>query len=56
MRTLRDISTNIYFLQGEVSLMHNPQPGGPGYRFLSGPSPVTYLAWEALTVAKLLPA
>jgi hypothetical protein len=31
--------------------MPNPQPGGPGYRFLSGSSPLTCLAWEALPVA-----
>jgi len=41
-----------FFLQGEVvSLMPNPQPGGPGYPFLSGSSPLTCLPWEALPVA-----
>jgi hypothetical protein len=28
-----------------------PQPGGPGYPFLSGSSPLTCLAWETLSVA-----
>jgi len=42
----------LFFLQGEVvSLMPNPKPGGPGYPFLSGSSPLTCLAWEALPVA-----
>ena len=40
------------FVRGEVlSLTPNPQPGGPGYPFLSGSSPLTCLAWEALPVA-----
>jgi hypothetical protein len=34
----------------------NPQPGGPGYPFLSGSSPLTYLAWEYLPAATLPPA
>ena len=34
----------------------NSQPGGPGYPFSSGSLPMTYLAWEALPVAKLPPA
>jgi len=43
---------NIFSLQGEVvSLMPNSQPGRPGYPFLSGSSPLTCLAWEALPVA-----
>ena len=38
---------NINFLQGEVvSLTSNPQPGGPGYPFSSGSSPLTCLAWR----------
>ena len=41
----------IFFLRGEVSLTPNPQPGGPGYPFLSGSSPLTCLTWEALPVA-----
>ena len=36
---------------GVVNPTPNPQPGGPGYPFLSGSSPLTYLAWEALPVA-----
>jgi hypothetical protein len=39
-----------------VSLIPNPQPGGPGYLFLSGSSPLTCLAWEALPVVMLLAA
>jgi hypothetical protein len=42
----------ISFLRGEVvSLTPNPQPGGLGYPFLSGSSPLTCLAWESLPVA-----
>jgi hypothetical protein len=40
-----------FLLFGVVSPTPNPQPGGPGYPFLSGPSPLTCLAWEALPVA-----
>jgi hypothetical protein len=36
---------------GVVSPMPNPQPGGAGYHFSSGSSPLTCLAWEALPVA-----
>ena len=43
---------NNYFLQGEVvSLTPNPQPGGPGYPLLSGPSPSTCPARVVLPVA-----
>ena len=43
---------NNYFLQGEVvSLTPNPQPRGPGYPLLSGPSPSTCPARVALPVA-----
>jgi len=42
----------IFFLRVEVvSLTPNPQSGGPGYPFLSGSSPLTCLAMEALPVA-----
>ena len=41
---------------GVVSFMPTPQPGGPEYPFLSGSSPLTFLAWEALPVAQLSPA
>jgi hypothetical protein len=34
----------IFFHDGAVSLTPNPQPGGPGYPFLSGLSPLTSLA------------
>ena len=38
-------------LGGVVSPTTNPQPGGPGYPFLSGSSPLPCLAWVALPVA-----
>jgi hypothetical protein len=38
-------------LCGVVSLTPNTQPGGQGYPFLSGSSPLTCLVWEALPVA-----
>jgi hypothetical protein len=42
----------IFFLWGGfVSLTPNPRPGGPGYPFSSGSSPLTCLAWETLPVA-----
>ena len=40
-----------FLLCGVVSPEPNPQPGGPGYPFLSGSPPLTCLAWEALPVA-----
>jgi hypothetical protein len=40
-----------FLLCGVVSPTPNPQHGGPGYFFLSGSSPLTCLAWEALPVA-----
>jgi hypothetical protein len=40
-----------FLLCGVVSPTPNPHPGGPGYPFLSGSSPLTCLAWEALPVA-----
>jgi len=43
---------NKLFLRcGVVTPTPNPQPGGPGYPVLSGSSPLTCLAWEALRVA-----
>ena len=43
---------NNYILEGEiVSLTLNPQPGGPGYPLLSGPSPSTCPARVALPIA-----
>ena len=42
---------NIFLLGGFVSLTSNPQSGAPGYPFMSGSSPLTCLAWEALPVA-----
>jgi len=40
-----------FLLCGVVNPMPNPQPGGPGYPFLSGSSHLTCLVWEALPVA-----
>ena len=52
-----EISRQIQVLRGEtVSLTPNPQPGGPGYPFLSGSSPMTCLTRDAIPVASLLPA
>ena len=43
---------NKLFLRcGVVSPTRNPQPGGPGYPFSSGSSPLTCLAWVALPAA-----
>jgi hypothetical protein len=44
-------ATISFLLYGVVSPTPNPQPGGPGYPFLSGSSPLTCLSWEALPVA-----
>jgi hypothetical protein len=42
----------VFFFRGRVvGPAPNPQPGGPGYPFLSGSSPLTCLAWKALPVA-----
>ena len=42
----------IFFLWGGVvSLMPNPKPGGPGYSFQFGSSPLTCLTWEAPPIA-----
>jgi hypothetical protein len=43
--------TICFLLCGVVNPTPNPQHGGPGYPFLSGSSPLTCLAWEALPVA-----
>jgi hypothetical protein len=40
-----------FLLCGVVGPTPNPKPGGPGYPFLSGSSPLNYLALEALPVA-----
>ena len=45
------VSEQIIFMVWGCSPTPNPQPGGPGYPFSSGSSPLTYLAWEALPVA-----
>jgi hypothetical protein len=39
-----------------VSLMPNPQPGGPGYPSSSGSHPLTCPAWVTIPVATLPPA
>ena len=52
----RSFSTKHFLWDGFVSPTPNPQPGGPGYPFLSGSSPLTCLASEALPVATLPPA
>jgi hypothetical protein len=46
-----DFRNNKLLLHGVVSPTPNPQPGRPGYPFLSGSSPLTRLEWEALPVA-----
>jgi hypothetical protein len=52
-----DVFQQMYVLRGEtVSLTTNPQPGGPGYPFLSGSSPLICLAYDAILVASPLPA
>jgi len=52
-----EVSQQLYVLRGEVvSLTPNPQPGGPGYPFLSGSTPLTYLVRDAIQVASLPPA
>ena len=48
---LRSTFVTSFLLGGEVSPTPNPQPGGPGYPFLSGSSPLTCLAWKALPIA-----
>ena len=47
---------NSIFLQSEVSLTPNPQPGGPEYPSLCGSSPLTCSAWEVLPITTLSPA
>jgi hypothetical protein len=50
--SLSSTFVTIHFLLCDVvSPTPNPQPGGPGYLFLLGSSPLTCLAWEALPVA-----
>jgi hypothetical protein len=52
-----EVSRQIQLLQGGVvNPTPNPQPGGPGYPFLSGSSPLTCPEWEPLPVAMLPPA
>jgi hypothetical protein len=50
-RLIERFRNNYFFFRGEVvSLTPNPQPGGPGYLLLSGPSPSTCPAWVALPI------
>jgi hypothetical protein len=44
-------NSKFFYYVGVFNPTPNPQPGGPGYPFLSGSSPLTYLAWESLPVA-----
>ena len=41
-------NNKFFLLCGVVKPTPNPQPGGPGYPFLSGSSPLTRLAWEVV--------
>jgi hypothetical protein len=52
---IKRFSTKDFLRGGVVNPMPNPQPGGPGYPFLSESSPLTCPAWEALPVAMLRP-
>ena len=49
-------SEHRFFFLGWGTPTPNPQPGGPGCPFLSGPSPLTCPAWVTLPVATLPPA
>jgi hypothetical protein len=52
-----EVSQQLYVLRGEtVSLTPIPQHGGPAYPFLSGSSPLTCLARDAISLASLQPA
>jgi hypothetical protein len=46
-----DFHNNKFFTVWGCYPHAKPQPGGPGYPFLSGSSPLTCLAWDALPVA-----
>jgi hypothetical protein len=50
------VSEHFSFYGEVVSLMPNPQPGGPGYPSSSGSYPLTCPAWVILPVTKLPPA
>ena len=50
-RLIVGFRNKLFFRCEVVSPTPNPQPGGPGYPFSSGSSPLTCLAWEALPVA-----
>jgi len=45
------VTVRFFVLCGVLNPKPNPQPGGPGYPFLSGSSPLTCLAREALPIA-----
>jgi hypothetical protein len=53
--SLRFLDINFYGVK-LVVLMPNLQPGGPGYPFSCGSSPLTCPAWETLPVVTLPPA
>jgi len=44
-------NNKFFYCVGFLTPRQTPQPGGPGYPFLSGSSPLTCLAWEAPPVA-----
>ena len=50
-RLIVKFRNKLLLLCGVFSPTPNPQPGGPGYPFSSGSSPLTCLAREALQVA-----
>jgi len=52
---LRSFSAEHFLWDGVVSPTPSPHPGGLGYPLFSGSSLLTCLAWEALSVATLLP-
>jgi hypothetical protein len=54
-RTLWGFLNIIFSLGGVANPTPKPQPGGPWYPFLSGPSPLTCPAWVTLPVATLPP-
>jgi hypothetical protein len=55
--SFHEFSWQQFFSQGwVVSPPPNPQPEGPGCLSLSGSSPLTFPAWEAVPVATLPPA
>jgi hypothetical protein len=57
LRALQSMmNLGLFLWDGAVNPTPNPQPGGPGYAFLYGSSPLTSPAWETLPTATLPPA